>query len=176
MDTQSIYRKSAKGAEAINARLHGVVGRSRALLILVDGKRAYTELLALATGFGDVLQMLDELERGGFIEPVPGAAPLPQPATSAPPAAGATTPAAAAAPAAVGSGMTLARAKANACHKLIEALGPTADSLCLKIESTRDRADFIAAIERAYAVVREVRGKAEADAFGALVEANLPAN
>lgn len=170
MDTQSIYRKSAKGAEAINARLHGVVGRSRALLILVDGKRAYTELLALATGFGDVLQMLDELERGGFIEPVPGAAPLPKPATSAPRAAGATT------PAAVGSGMTLAQAKANACHKLIEALGPTADSLCLKIESTGNRADFIAAIERAYAVVREVRGKAEADAFGALVEANLPAN
>ncbi len=172
-----MYRKSAKGAEAIAARLHGVAGRSRALLILVDGKRTYNDLLALATGFGDVNQMLDDLERGGFIEPVPGAAPLPNPATgarpvpSAPPTAGAQ-PAAAATKA---GSTTLAQAKANACHKLIEALGPTADSLCLKIESTGNRADFIAAIERAYSVVREVRGKAEADAFGALVEANLPA-
>jgi len=169
MDPLSIYRKSAKGAQAISARLHGLVGRSRSLLILVDGKRGLGELLALAAGFGDVAQMLTELERDGFIEPVPGAVAVPSPAqrqTASPVVA-------ASAPVAAGN-LTLAQARAFACHKLIEVLGPTADALCLKVESTRDRDDFIVAVQRAYAVVREVRGQAEAERFGAAIEANLP--
>ena len=35
----SVYRKTGKGQEAIAQRAHGVVGRARSLLILVDGQR-----------------------------------------------------------------------------------------------------------------------------------------
>jgi non-ribosomal peptide synthetase component F len=38
----------------------------------------------------------------------------------------------------------------------------------------RNRAEFIESIRRAYAVVNEVRGRAQAESFGALIEANLP--
>lgn len=164
MDPQSIYRKSAMGAEAIRTRLHGLVGRPRSLLILIDGKRGHAELLSLAAGFGDVAQILVELERDGFIEPVPGAMAAPAPVARPPPTE----------PPPLNAILTLTQAKAFACRKLIDALGPTADPLCLKVEATRNRADFIAAVQRAYAVVQEVRGQSDADKFGAAIEANLP--
>jgi hypothetical protein len=44
----------------------------------------------------------------------------------------------------------------------------------MRIEAARNRAEFIESIRRAYAVVNEVRGRTQAEAFGALIEANLP--
>lgn len=185
MDAQHLYRKSAKGGEAINARLHGLVGRARSLLILVDGKRSHAELLALAAGFGDVAQMLGELERDGFIEPVPAAqapalASAPAPAPTRPPAPAPTPPRASAPaplasrPAPLDGPMTLPQVRAFTCHRLIQLLGPTADALCLKVDATRTRAEFIIAVQRAYAVVRDVRGAAEAEKFGDAIEAQMP--
>jgi len=175
MDPHLVYRKSVKGSEAINARLHGLVGRSRSLLILVDGKRGLAELLTLASGFGDVAQMLVELARSGFIEPVSaadGALLQPPPAAHTPVAA--SPPSLASAPLQGASTITFAQTKAFTCHRLIELLGPTADSLCLKVEASRSMADFVPVVQGAYAVVREVRGQGEADRFGAAVEAYLP--
>jgi hypothetical protein len=176
MDPDLIYRKSAKGAEAINARRHGLVGRARSLLILVDGRRGLGELLTLASGFGDVAQMLDELARGGFIEPVPGAGGAPQqlPPAYAPAAPAPPPPSSGIAPLQGPATITFAQTKAFTCHRLIELLGPTADSLCLKVEATRGMADFVPVVQGAYSVVREVRGQAEADRFGAAIEAYLP--
>ncbi len=53
-----VYKKTTKGQEAIATRAHGLVGRPRSLLILVDGQRPQSALAALAGGFGDVAQML----------------------------------------------------------------------------------------------------------------------
>lgn len=181
MDPHQIYRKSAKGGEAINARKHGLVGRARSLLILVDGRRGLAELLSLASGFGDVARMLDELARDGFIEPVPAAAgaPMQPPPAHTPAAPQQQTPSPPPAPSGHAplqgvAAVTFAQTKAFTCHRLVELLGPSADSLCLKVEATRNMTEFVPVVQRAYVVVREVRGQAEADRFGAAVEAMLP--
>lgn len=159
-----VYRKTGKGQEAIAQRAHGVVGRARSLLILVDGQRPQSSLLQLAAGLGDVAQMLAQLDAAGLI-------------TTRPPGAVPTAPAPLAPelPANAPAGpVSLPQAKAFASRQLMQILGPTSEALCLRIEGTRNRAEFIESIRRAYAVVAEVRGRTQAEAFGALIEANLP--
>lgn len=160
----SIYRKTGKGQEAIAQRAHGVVGRARSLLILVDGQRPQSALMQLAAGLGDVAQMLAQLEADGLITTRPAGtlptAPAPlQPEPIATPPAGP---------------VPLPQAKAFASRQLMQILGPTSDVLSLRIEAARNRAEFIESIRRAYAVVAEVRGRAQAEAFGTSIEANLP--
>ncbi len=162
MNDHLTYRKTAKGAEAIAARAHGLVGRSRSLLILVDGKRARGELLQLGAGFGDVSLLLAQLIGDGFIELLPASDQTLAVATSTVPAAALKSPA------------TLADVKTFASRRLMETLGPTSEQLCLKIESAQNLADFVEAVKRAYVIVRDIRGGAEAERFGAAVEANLP--
>ncbi len=169
----SIYRKSTKGSEAINQRAHGVVGRLRSLLIFVDGKRSEQELTTMASGFGDVPQMLAQLHSEGLIEVVGGATPVPAPvaaqtAAVATPSAPAPSPAPAAAP------VTLAQAKTIATRHLIEILGPNSEQMCLRIEAAKSLPDFVEAVKRAYTMVREILGAAQAGRFGNIVEANLP--
>ncbi len=162
MNQDTIYRKTAKGAEAIAARLHGLVGKSRSMLILVDGKRNTSELLALGQGFGDVAPLLAQLAADGFIEVVPPAASA-GPAPSVAPVSAPRTP------------RTLDEAKSYAAHRLMEVMGPTSEPLCLRIEAARNLDEFVDAVKRAYAVVRDIRGASEAERFGSAVEANLPA-
>lgn len=71
MEAQAIYRKSDKGVEAIATRGHGVGGKLRMLLILVDGKKTVEELAKLAAGIGESAQLLEQLEAEGLIEVVP---------------------------------------------------------------------------------------------------------
>jgi hypothetical protein len=155
MDTQAIYRKSEKGAEAIATRGHGVGGKQRMLLILVDGKKTAAELIKLAAGMGESADLLQQLEAEGLIEAVAGAAAA-KPATAAPPA-----------------GADLGKARSLATRLLAEMLGPLADELAIRLEAAKDMPQFIEAMKRAYAVVREVKGQAAADRFGAEVEAQM---
>ena len=178
----TLYHKTAKGHEAIATRSHGLVGRMRSLLILVDGKRPQGALQALAMGLGDIPSMLAELQANGFITSgdapaAPAAAPAPVPAVqTAPPAPGlaaAPLPASTARPPPAAT-LTLPQAKTFATRQLMQILGPTSETLCLRIESARDRAEFVIAVQRAYGVVADIRGRAQAELFGALIEANLP--
>ena len=73
MNKNAIYHKSAKGAEAIATRQHGLGPRQRSLLILIDGKKNFEDLAKLSAMLGDTAQLLDELEAGGFIEAAAGA-------------------------------------------------------------------------------------------------------
>lgn len=157
MDAQAIYRKSEKGAEAIATRGHGVSGKQRMLLILVDGKKSVEDLIKLAAGMGESAQLLQQLQTEGLIEPVPGAA--------------AGKPAAAAV---VAVGVDLSRPRALATRLLAEQLGPLADELAIRLEAARDVPQFIEAMKKAYSVVREVKGSAAADRFGAEIEAQMP--
>lgn len=156
MDAQAIYRKSDKGAEAIATRGHGVGGKLRMLLILVDGKKSTEELIKLAAGMGESVQLLQQLETEGLIEVVPGAV--------------AAKPAAAAAPPA---GAELGKARSLATRLLAEQLGPLADELAIRLEAAKDTPQFVEAMKRAYTVMREVKGQAAADRFGAEVEAQM---
>ncbi len=165
MEAQAIYRKSEKGAEAIATRAHGVSGKLRMLLITVDGKKTVEELAKVAAGMGESIELVRELEAQGLIERVGTAAPAARPAASA------AAPVAVAAPAAAAD---LAKAKAVATRRLIELIGPLADELNLKLEAARDVPQFVEAMKKAYAVVRDIKGQASAERFGAEVEAQMP--
>ncbi len=155
MEAQAIYRKSDKGAEAIATRGHGVGGKLRMLLILVDGKKNVEELTRLAAGMGESAQLLEQLEADGFIEVLAGGARSVEGQS-------------------VSAGADLSKLKSLAARLLLEQLGPLADELSLRIEATRDLSQFVEAMKRAYTVVRDVKGQAAADRFGAEVEAQLP--
>lgn len=157
MDTHAIYRKSEKGAEAIATRGHGVGGKQRMLLILVDGKKTAEELIKLAAGMGESAQLLQQLEADGLIEMVASAA------TAKPAATAAGLPA----------GAELGKARTLATRLLAEQLGPLADELAIRLEAAKDMPQFIEVMKRAYAVMREVKGQAAADRFGAEVEAQM---
>ncbi|MCZ8252596.1 MAG: hypothetical protein O9318_09015 [Hylemonella sp.] len=130
------------------------------LLILVDGKKSTEELIKLAAGMGESVQLLEQLEAEGLIEVVPGAA-------AAKPAA------AAVAVAGLSAGAELGKARSLATRLLAEQLGPLADDLAIRLEAAKDMPQFVEAMKRAYTVVREVKGQAAADRFGAEVEAQL---
>lgn len=163
MDAQAIYRKSGKGTEAIASRT--LAGKLRTLLILVDGKKTIANLRELAVGLGEPDQLLAQLKAEGFIEAVPGAAPVPPAVPTT--AAMSTVPVA-------DAGKSLVKVKALATHLLAEVLGPLADDVSLKIEAAQDVPHFIAAMKLAYAVVREVRGQGAADRFGQEIENQMP--
>ena len=71
--------------------------------------------------------------------------------------------------------LALAEAKRYVARRLLDALGPTSELLCLKIEAAPTINEVITQARRAYAAVRDIRGVAEADRFGADVEARLKA-
>lgn len=71
--------------------------------------------------------------------------------------------------------LALAEAKRFVARRLVDTLGPTSELLCLKIEAAATITEVVTQARRAYAAVRDIRGVAEADRFGAAVEARLKA-
>ena len=71
--------------------------------------------------------------------------------------------------------LALAEAKRFVARRLLDTLGPTSELLCLKIEAAPTINEVITQARRAHAAVRDIRGVAEADRFGAEVEARLKA-
>jgi hypothetical protein len=178
----SAYVKTPKGVEAIATRSRDLPIRLRPILILIDGKRGLQELQAMANQFGDVPQMVEQLVQGGFAQSV---APAGAPTATATAAAATSTPgnlgparpesgSAPSQPASLPASVTLGQAKQAASRLLLDLLGPNAEALCLRIETARNRADYIEAVKRAYAMLRELRGAEVADRFGAKIEAGLP--
>lgn len=156
----AVYRKSAKGVEALAKRDPSLGMRLRSLLILVDGKRDTDELARLSATPAELQQSFAQLLALGMIEPLP------------PPATAPTgTPAAAAAPTRI---VTLAEAQRAAVRGLTNLLGPTADDLCLRIESARTAQELLAVIKRAEIAVRSARGAQAAATFMADMQAHRP--
>ena len=171
MNKNAIYHKSAKGVEAIATRQHGLGPKQRSMLILIDGKKGFDDLAKLSAMLGDTVQLLDELEAGGFIEAAAGGPPTTTvPAALATPAVTDPSPLAPAAPA-----ISLPDAKRLAVRKLTDAMGPMAEELCLRIEAARTAAEFQTAVARAESMVRQARGPVTAAAFAAEVAAHSPA-
>lgn len=157
-----VYNKTPKGSEAIVTRQHGLSPKVRSMLILVDGKRGFSELEKLGQVLGDTEQLLSQLLDQGFIEPVPVAA-------AAVPAPGGGAPATA-----KGRPLTLAEAQRFASRKLFDLLGPSAEPACLRIEAARNAQDLQAAIALAEIMVNDVRSSKVAAEFAAAVGARMP--
>lgn len=62
-----VFRKTAKGTEEMEKRVHGLPAKVRRLLILIDGKRSIDQLRELAPS-DDLTHTLGMLEEDGFIE------------------------------------------------------------------------------------------------------------
>lgn len=167
IDKQAIYHKTPKGMEAIANRHSGLAPKLRSLLIMVDGKRSYADLAALAAVVGDCEQQLLQLQQEGLVELI-GAA------STAGAAPGASAPDMAPTAPAPLITASLPEAKRFSSHLLEQILGPTSDVLCLKIEAAKDLASFVSAIKRARDVVRDIRGPAAAERFIAQVELHTP--
>ncbi len=87
MDSEAIYRKTDKGAEAIALRERSLPQRLRACLILVDGKRPFGELARLSAALGDPENLLAQLLDAGLVElvlPLVAEPPPPAPADALP--------------------------------------------------------------------------------------------
>jgi hypothetical protein len=163
---QAIYHKTPKGMESVANRQSGLAPRLRSLLIMIDGKRSFTDLTALT---GDCEALLAQLAQDGLIEPAGGAAPVSAGPVSAWPDSQATT--TSPTPLVV---VSLPEAKRRATRLLVEMLGPTSEVLCMKIESAGKLSDFVSAVKRAREIVRDVRGAAAAERFIAEIESHTP--
>jgi len=118
-----VFHKSAKGTEAIATRQHGLGPKLRSMLILIDGKRGFEELVRLSQMLGDTEELLGQLLEQGFIEPV--AAP---PAAAAPRQGTASAPAPLAAATATAP-LSLTDAQRFVSRRLTDLLGPNAEDL-----------------------------------------------
>lgn len=161
-----VYRKSAKGTEAIATRQHGLGPKLRSVLILVDGKRGFEELVRLSQILGDTEELLGQLLDQGFIEAVAG--PNPAPAT------GAAVPASAPAPLAAAPSIKLIDAQRFVSRRLTDLLGPNAEELCLRIEAARNLKEFQVAVGRAEGILRQYKSAHTAAEFAADVQAHMP--
>lgn len=162
MEAQAIYRKTDKGTQAIGNRAHGVGGKLRTLLILVDGNKKVEELKRLAAQamIGESDQLLEQLVAEGLIEL--------ESASTPDPAQNKTV--------AGTSSADLGKAKAQATRLLTELIGPSAQELCMRIEGAKGMPQFIEAMKLAYTAVRDAKGQTVANLFGQSVETLMSAN
>lgn len=160
-----VYRKSARGAEAIAARDHALTHKLRSLLILVDGKRSYDDLARLSTGLGDPDQLLGQLLEQGYIEAAETTAASTPP--HPPPAAAATG---------QHPPVTLREAQRFAVRRLTDILGPAGETLCLRIEGAHNVNEFQQVIRRAEMVLRDFGGEKLARSFADEMQAHWPSN
>ena len=159
-----VYHKSAKGAEAIATRQHGLSPKLRSMLIMIDGKRSLEELEHLSQMLGNTEELLGQLLDQGFIEPGGSVVTAPSPLTSAP---------AALAPAA-GPAITLLEAQRFISRRLTDLLGPNAEELCLRIEGAKNVHDFQVAVTRAEGMLRQFVSAHVAAEFAAEAHAHMP--
>jgi hypothetical protein len=164
MDT--IYRKTAKGAQEIGTRAFGLPPRLRSTLILVDGQRSASALRQLVGASCD--EYLRALNEQGFVEPAAQAAPV------AAPRAPAAAPPAPAAPAAPAPGVPHApaapavpfeMARRDAVRELVDRVGPMGESLAIRMERTRNAGELAALLDTAAQIIANVRGAGAAQAY-----------
>ncbi len=156
-----LYHKSVKGVEAIATRQHGLGPKLRSLLIMVDGKRTFDDLVKVSQAFGDTDQLLGQLLQDGFIEPGAAAA-RPAPVVSA------------LAPVISEPKMSLAEAQRYVVRRLTDIMGPNAEGLCLRIEATRNAQELQTAVSKAEGLLRQFVPSSAASEFMAQVQAHIP--
>ena len=139
----SIYKKTAKGQTEIETRVNRLVPRLRTSLILVDGKRTDDELRAMISADAD--QVLATLLADGYIEVI---------STTPPPRSASAAPAASDGP----SPRKIEETRRAAVRFLNDHLGPSAETLALKIERSQNWAELKPHLEMAEHFLRAGRG------------------
>ena len=147
MDRTGVYSKTQKGHQEIRERSLKLPAKLRQLLIMIDGESDVATLVEHLEAMGDVRNHLSALEHLGLIE-VGGGAANPPSSVSAEPADAA-----------------LQETRRSLSHLLLDSLGPHAESLAMKIEGARSREELLGHCETSLAMVRDMLGKARADAY-----------
>ena len=183
MDRKVIYRKTAKGQEEMATRAHHLPSRERSILVLVDGKRTGEELIDKSRHFGDGEGYLDRLIATGFVEAITET-PNVIPAPSIPPDLSLTTRTqpSRAATGAARSTQTTQSISANtltdtinfARHFLLRALGPDADELAARIESSRNLKDLTQTLTKGRDALAALVGRRKAEEFWQGIRDRLP--
>jgi hypothetical protein len=149
-----IFRKSAKGVAEIETRANRLPPRMRSMLILVDGKRDADDLKNLMSAQAE--ETLQSLAEQGFIEAVGETM-----RAAAPPASPvARPPAAPAKPSA-----DFEATRRAAVRALNDALGPSAESLSIRMERTRTPEELGPLLAQGAKLIGAARGQAAAEAF-----------
>jgi hypothetical protein len=173
----TIYRKTAKGLSEVETRAHRLSPRLRSMLILVDGRRTDDDLRRMIQQQAD--ESLIALVGDGFIEVVSvGASAPPAKAAAAPARAPAAIPTPAAArPVTVGGPTTASMPmtqpsaveftimRRDAVRALNNEVGPMAETLAIKMERARDWSELRPLVDKALALIADVRGAAAAAAY-----------
>jgi hypothetical protein len=139
MNLAAILSKTAKGAEELETRKYKLDQRSRALLIVVNGKSTGAELLKKFEQMGDVTPMLEQLLANGFVAEGAGAAAGP----------------AAAAP----SGVDITALRAELSQAITAVLGPGGDAITEQLEECRTLEELRAYIGGKRAMLESALGK-----------------
>ncbi len=148
----SVYKKTAKGQSEIETRANRLAPRLRSALILVDGKRTDDELRSMVLSEPD--QVLASLLEEGYIEVI---------STTLPPRIASAAPAAASEAAA--PPRKLDETKRMAVRFLNEHLGPSAETLALKIERAQSAGELKPHLEMAEHFLRAGAGPVVAQDF-----------
>ena len=141
MNLAAILSKTAKGTEELETRKYKIDQRSRALLIVVNGKSTGAELLKKFEQMGDVTPMLEQLLANGFIAEGPGAA-----------GPGAPAPAAAA-------GADFKALRAELSQAITAVLGPGGDAITEQIEECKSLEELRAYVGGKRAMLEAALGK-----------------
>jgi len=155
----TIYRKTAKGLSEIETRQYRLTPRARSALILVDGKRDVLAVKALISQQADeTLALLLEqgmIELGAKSGPAPAAAGLEAVDIQL---AIQSVPGALARP-------DLATCKRAAVRDLNNVLGPSGESLAIRMERARSVSDLRELVQTAAQIIGNARGRAVAEAY-----------
>lgn len=157
----TIFRKTAKGAAEIETRAHRLTPRMRSMLILVDGKRDADDLRQMITQQAD--ETLKALAEQGFIEAVGET----MRGSAAGAAAAAESASAAPAPSAA-PGKDVNVVRKAAIRMLTEILGPTADTLAMRMEKARSMDELKPLLGQAAKLILAARGRSAAEAYAAM--------
>lgn len=156
----TIYRKTAKGQAEIETRAHRLSPRLRGALILVDGHRSEAELAKLipvepatalstllAEGFIDVFAILANRASITTVD-----VPLPGPDSGPVPLSPAAAP-------------SIESIKRDTVRFLNDKLGPTAESLAVRIERTKTMTELMPLLAQATQTLRSFGGAAVSEEF-----------
>jgi hypothetical protein len=153
----TIYRKTAKGQAEIETRAHRLPPRLRGALILVDGQRTEDELAKLiplqptttlstllAEGFIDVFAILADRPALATVDvPLPGPDSGPMPLSPPP----------------------IESIKRDTVRFLNDKLGPTAESLAIRIERSTTMTELMPLLAQATQTLRSFGGAAVSEEF-----------
>lgn len=178
--------KTAKGLAEVSRADHQLGPRLRTILLMVDGKLTFAELAARAATFGNAPAIVAHLLNEGYIEPVPGRTAREPAPHAAPPAPGAdhlVTELTRSGNLVTLRGESLASMRENEAinpakffmrETVSRLLGHGAVGVLDSIEQATTRDKLLAELASCYEIVRDLKGKDEADSFHVSVMALLP--